>query len=225
MKLTTALTLAFAADAATAHYLFIDTTAPSSIRTPANYLTKAPITDLTSPLLRCNELTPGTPAPTTRDVTPGTPLTFKVDPYITHPGPLQFYLARAPPGVPASAWDGAGRVWFKIATEPARIDSMGGLSWASQYGDAARVTVPVGTPPGEYLLRIEHLALHVAALEGGAQVHVACAQIRVLGEGTGVPGPLVEFPGAYKPDDKGLKVYLFTSQTSYTPPGPPVWSG
>ena len=35
---------------------------------------------------------------------------------------------------------------------------------------------------------------------------MSCAQIKVVGEGKGVPGPLVAFPGAYKSDEPGLRV-------------------
>ena len=33
-------------------------------------------------------------------------------------------------------------------------------------------TVPKDTPTGDYLIRIEHIALHVAQSEGGAQLYV-----------------------------------------------------
>ena len=45
--------------------------------------------------------------------------------------------------------------------------------------------------------RIEDIALHVTYDFGGAQFYIGCAQVTVTGGGTGTPGPLVAFPGAY----------------------------
>ncbi|KAJ8111620.1 hypothetical protein OPT61_g5830 [Boeremia exigua] len=235
MKLVPALTLALAADAVGAaalkarHYVFPALTGTadwSSIRVPANNLTREPITDVNSPLLRCYQLDPSVGAPVIEDVAADKNVTFKISPFLAHPGPIQFYMAKVPAGSTAATWDGSGDVWFKIYAEPLILrDAYSSGTWASQGQETISVTIPKNTPPGEYLLRIEHLALHNAYFFGGAQFHVACAQIRVTGGGTGTPGPLVAFPGAYKPDDPALRAYLFTGFRSYTPPGPPVWSG
>ena len=87
--------------------------------------------------------------------------------------------------------------------------------------------MPKALPDGEYLLRVEQIALHQAAQAGGAQFYVACAQIKVSGGGSGTPGPLVAFPGAYSASDPGIKINLNTQPppSTYTPPGPAVWSG
>lgn len=77
-------------------------------------------------------------------------------------------------------------------------------------------TIPKSLPSGQYLLRGEQvrsyflclhatadgifdfqIALHVASTYGGAQFYLACAQINVVNGGSGNPGPLVAFPGAY----------------------------
>jgi hypothetical protein len=87
------------------------------------------------------------------------------------------------------------------------------------------VTIPKNTPSGDYLLRIEHIALHQASQTNGAQFYLSCAQIRVTNGGNGNPGPLVSFPGAYKSTDPGIKVNIYSGATSYTPPGPAVWTG
>lgn len=57
-------------------------------------------------------------------------MTFKSSPIIFHPGPIQFYMSKAPEGTAASAWDGSGQTWFKIYSEPAQV-SGSQLSWAS----------------------------------------------------------------------------------------------
>lgn len=87
-------------------------------------------------------------------------------------------------------------------------------------------TIPAATPNGEYLLRVEHIALHQAMQAGGAQFYLACTQIKITGGGSGTPGPLVALPGAYKANDPGIQVNLGAIQpNAYIPPGPAVWSG
>jgi hypothetical protein len=64
--------------------------------------------------------------------------------------------------------------------------------------------IPKGVPSGKYLVRIEHLAVHNAANVGGAQFFISCGQVEVTGGGSGTPGPLVAFPGAYQSHDPGI---------------------
>jgi hypothetical protein len=87
-------------------------------------------------------------------------------------------------------------------------------------------TIPAATPPGDYLFRIEHIGLHSASGKNGAQFYISCAQITVTGSGSGTPGPLVAFPGAYKSTDPGLMINIYYPvPTSYAMPGPAVWKG
>jgi Auxiliary Activity family 9 (formerly GH61) len=76
------------------------------------------------------------------------------------------------------------------------------------------LTLLVSIAPGEYLIRVEHIALHQAAQVDGAQYYVSCGQVKVTGTGAGKPGPLVAFPGAYQPNDPGLKVNIYGSLVS-----------
>ena len=50
------------------------------------------------------------------------------------------------------------------------------------------------------------IALHVATAVGGAEFYPSCVQIRVGGDGTGVPDASqeVSFPGGYKDTDPGI---------------------
>jgi len=73
------------------------------------------------------------------------------------------------------------------------------------------VTIPENVPSGDYLLRIEHIALHGASQVNGAQFYISCAQITVTGGGSGTPSPLVAFPGAYQASDPGIKVNIYVS--------------
>ena len=68
------------------------------------------------------------------------------------------------------------------------------------------VEIPAAVPSGEYLLRTEQIALHLANVEGYADVYVSCAQINVTEGGDGSPGPKVAFPGAYSPTDPGILI-------------------
>lgn len=87
------------------------------------------------------------------------------------------------------------------------------------------VTIPKAVPSGKYLVRVESIALHQAQSVGGAQIYLSCAQVEVTGGGSGKPGPLVAFPGAYKASDPGLIWSYYPVPTSYTAPGPAVWTG
>lgn len=92
--------------------------------------------------------------------------------------------------------------------------------------ETSNTTIPENTPDGEYLLRVEQIALHMASQPNGAQIYLACTQIKITGGGNGNPGPLVSFPGAYSSTDPGILVDIYTMDpASYQPPGPPVWRG
>ncbi|OTA97126.1 glycoside hydrolase family 61 protein [Hypoxylon sp. CO27-5] len=146
---------------------------------------------------------------------------------VNHPGPTQYYLAKVPAGKSASNWDGSGNVWFKIKTTTPTIDNNKQVTWPSQNEYVlTNATIPAATPDGEYLLRVEQIALHLANKPNGAQFYLACTQIKITDGGNGTPGPLVALPGAYKSDDPGILVNLGTIKLdSYVPPGPAVWSG
>ncbi|GKT43007.1 putative endo-beta-1,4-glucanase D [Colletotrichum spaethianum] len=81
--------------------------------------------------------------------------------------------------------------------------------------------IPSCIASGEYLIRVEHLALHGAGTEGGAQFYVGCAQVSLSGGGSTSPSGLVSFPGAYKSTDPGILFQPYwPTPTSYTNPGP-----
>ncbi|CCA70417.1 related to endoglucanase IV [Serendipita indica DSM 11827] len=79
-------------------------------------------------------------------------------------------------------------------------------------------TVP-NVAPGNYLLRAEVIALHVASSVGGAQFYMTCFQLSVGGSGTGSPST-VKLPGAYGASDPGILYTLWMSSKIYTIPGP-----
>ncbi|KAF2198091.1 hypothetical protein GQ43DRAFT_379521 [Delitschia confertaspora ATCC 74209] len=223
---------ALLAATASAHYTFPSliangqaTTQWQYVRKTTNYQSNGPVTDVTSNQIRCYELSPGTGAPQTMTVAAGSTLGFTAQSSISHPGPLMFYMAKVPAGKTAATWDGSGSVWFKIY-EDAPVISSGGMSWPSQGAQKVTVPIPSSLPSGDYLFRVEHIALHSAGSVGGAQFYISCAQVTVTGGGNGSPGPLVSFPGAYNANDPGIKINIYYPvPTSYTPPGPRPWKG
>ena len=120
------------------------------------------------------------------------------------------------------SYDGSGD-WFKIQQIGPTFKSSCSASW--DMSKAYKVTIPKSVPSGNYLVRVESIALHLAQNVGGAQLYISCAQISLTGGGDGVPGPLVAFPGAYKANDPGLIWPNSPPRTSYTAPGPAVWVG
>ncbi len=186
-------------------------------------------------------------APNVATVPAGSTVHYISTQQINHPGPTQYYLAKVPAGSSAKTFDGAGAVWFKIGTAKPTMDNNKQLVWPAQSSEprallestkrqlanstpdtyaTANVTIPTGTPDGEYLLRVEQIALHLAMQANKAQFYLACSQIQVTGGGNGTPGPLVALPGAYKSSDPGILVNINAMQPdAYQPPGPAVWSG
>jgi plastocyanin len=226
------LSLALLATTATAHYTFpalvangATTSAWTYVRKTTNYQSNGPVTDVTSNQIRCYELSPGTGAPSTMTVKAGDTIGFTAAASISHPGPLQFYMAKVPAGKTAATWDGSGNVWFKIY-EQGPTFSGGAMSWPSQGAQKVTVPLPKSLPSGDYLFRVEHIGLHSAGSAGGAQFYISCAQITVTDGGNGSPSPLVSFPGAYKASDPGIQINIYYPvPTSYTPPGPRPWKG
>jgi hypothetical protein len=174
--------------------------------------------------MRCYQLTPGNEGAKTMTVKAGDTVGFQADASVSHPGVLQFYMAKVPSGQTAASWDGSGAVWFKVYSQGPNI-SPSGLTWPSQGARQVTTKIPSCIPSGDYLLRVEHIALHSASAAGGAQPYVSCAQLTVTGGGSKTPSNLVAFPGAYKPTDPGLMINIYYPvPTSYTPPGPPVFT-
>ncbi|KAK4457563.1 putative endo-beta-1,4-glucanase D [Cladorrhinum samala] len=230
MKLSQTLTLLTVAGAQ-AHYTFSKTKAGGvtsadweTIRTTENHYSNGPVTDVTSSQMTCYELQPGVGAPKTVNVQAGSSFSFLLNTNIGHPGPLHFYMAKVPAGKTAATFDGKGAVWFKIYQDGPSGLGTGTLKWPSDGKSEVSVQIPSCVQNGEYLIRVEHIALHSASSVGGAQLYLSCAQINVTGgSGTLNAGQLVSFPGAYKATDPGILFQLYwPTPTSYVNPGPAV---
>ncbi|TFY83106.1 hypothetical protein EWM64_g910 [Hericium alpestre] len=194
------------------------------IRVPS---ANSPITDVTSDDIICNTgfLQPVSqaviPVPAGGSVTAnfhhrsagytGPDPADPIDP--TDKGPLTAYLAAVPEATQSTV---TGLQWFKIWED--------GLSASGQWASdrlfinngSATFTIPSCIQSGQYLLRVEDIALQDASSYPGAQFFMSCAQIEVSSGGTDSPAT-VSFPGAYTPTSPGIVTDIY-GISSYTVP-------
>ncbi|KAF7304481.1 BTB domain-containing protein [Mycena chlorophos] len=231
MKAFSALVaLATFAAKVSAHYVFpqfivggVDSSDWEYNRQTNNYLSNNPVTDVTTEDIRCYTSTQSGTAGATASVAAGSTVGFISGPTdMYHPGVVNVYMAQAPSGTDVADWDGSGDVWFRIFQIPPVLDGGSTITFPSEGMTIVNFEIPSETPSGQYLIRIEQIALHVASTYGGAQFYIACAQVEVTNGGSGTPGPLVAFPGEYTEPGILINIY-YPIPTNYTQPGPPLW--
>ncbi|KAK0745604.1 glycoside hydrolase [Schizothecium vesticola] len=157
------------------------------------------------------------------------PVDYMKFPRVWHAGPALVYLSRAP-GDDLQKYQGDGD-WFKIAY----AGPLSNTEW-QMWPDVSdfNFTVPLTTPPGKYLMRIENIFPETNP--GYRQFYVNCALVNIIGPGGGVPKGFAKFPGTYKEEDPGLQAPRNQVSLSgipreelrlleYKPPGPAVWTG
>ncbi|PIL24712.1 hypothetical protein GSI_12598 [Ganoderma sinense ZZ0214-1] len=219
------IALAALAASAAAHYTFPSlvvngTTTPAwvNVRETNNFNSQAPVTDVTSADFRCYD-SQTNPTAETITVAAGQQLGIMSDGTIYHPGVVNVYMAKAPGDVDSFAGDGA--VWFKVYQISAVTDGGKSITFPAEGVPGVTFTLPKALPSGQYLVRMEAIALHVAQTYGGAQFYV-----NVVNGGSGSPGPLVAIPGVYTGYEPGILINInYPIPTNYTQPGPAVWSG
>lgn len=98
--------------------------------------------------------------------------------------------------------------------------------WCTWDLSTVNFKIPNDTPPGQYLVRVEHIAIH-GAQSGDAEFYYECAQIEVGGNGGGRPGPMVKIPGLYDSNDPALRFFIYGARSyPYTNVGKhSVWTG
>ncbi|KAF8966548.1 glycoside hydrolase family 61 protein [Flammula alnicola] len=194
-----------------------------NVRETNNFNSQDPVTDVTSADFRCYDSATN-PTASTATVAAGSTIGFQADGSVYHPGVINVYAAKAPSNV--TTWDGSGAVWFKIYQISAVTDGGSTISFPAQNALSYSFPIPKALPSGQYLVRIEQIALHVASTFGGAQFYLSCAQINVTGGGSGTPGPLVSIPGVYTGNEPGILIDIYYPvPATYVQPGPAVWSG
>lgn len=145
----------------------------------------------------------------------------------SHKGPVMAYLAKVDNAASASQ---NGLKWFKIWEEGFNTNTRKwGVDTMISNQGWTYFNLPSCIAPGQYLMRVEIIALHSAKNQGQAQFYQSCAQINVSGSGTFTPSSTVSFPGAYKANDPGILVNIYgklgqpdNDGKPYTIPGPKV---
>ncbi|EKM57537.1 glycoside hydrolase family 61 protein [Phanerochaete carnosa HHB-10118-sp] len=237
MKAIVAALAAAAIPLAAAHYTFPDfiigSTASADwqyIRETANHYSNAPVTSVTDPEFRCYELDLQNTAgqTSTATVSAGSTIGFQANGPIYHPGYLSVYLSQASPAA-NSPEAGTEQTWFKVYQQTPVFDAATHqLNFPSETQQSFTFTLPESLPSGQYLARVEQIALHVAETYGGAQFYIGCAQLNVENGGSGNPGPLVSIPGVYTGYEPGILLNIYDlpqNYTGYQAPGPAVWQG
>ena len=141
-----------------------------NVRKTNNFNTQAPVTDVTSIDLRCYD-SQTNPTAQTVTVPAGSQLGIMSDGTIYHPGVVNVYMARAPGDLSSFAGDGA--VWFKVYEISAVTNGGQSITFPAEGLPGVTFTLPSALPSGQYLVRMEAIALHVASTYGGAQFYVS----------------------------------------------------
>ncbi|KAI0434262.1 glycoside hydrolase family 61 protein [Xylaria sp. FL1042] len=212
---------ALAAQSVSGHYIFQALGKGTAKGTPYEFVRRntnmnSPVTDLSSNDLRCNVGGATGGSTSTLALNAGDTFTFSLDQAVYHQGPVSLYMSKAPST--AAGYDGSGD-WFKIFDWGPNF-SNGQAQWtmAATYSGV----IPKCISDGEYLLRIQSLAIH----NPGAtpQWYISCGQVKISGGGNANPSPTAKIPGAFKATDPGYTANIYNNFHSYTVPGPSVFS-
>ncbi|RPA86501.1 hypothetical protein BJ508DRAFT_321630 [Ascobolus immersus RN42] len=204
-----------------AHYRFTRFIANGQVTGEYEYVRRN--TNMNSPLsstdaaLGCNAGAQSGGNTKTITVAAGSTVGFQMDQAIFHHGPTLAYMAKAPGNL--ASFDGKSG-WFKIWQEGPIING-GSVTWPADNKSSFQFRIPSSIQAGDYLVRIEHIALHGMP----SQHYVSCAQVKVTGGGNASPAT-VNFPGAYSPNDPGININIYYPvPTNYKMPGPAVFQG
>jgi hypothetical protein len=158
---------------------------------------------------------------------PGDTLSFAWDggdgsPWPHDSGPLITYMAKCDGD--CSSMDATKAKFFKI-------DQIGktktpGNEWYQDTilhkGKEYDVKLPEDLPSGDYLIRHEIIALHLADQTNGAEFYPSCSQWTIGGSNTGTPSVTTTFPGGYKAEDAGIHINIWDKTGAYPFPGPAI---
>jgi cellulase len=117
--------------------------------------------------------------------------------------------------------------WFKISQTAILTTSP--ITWVTDaliaFNFTTSTVLPKNLAPGNYVIRHEIIALHGAQNDNGAQLYPQCLNLKVGGSGTVKPTGGVEGTKLYRRDEEGIRFNVYAGKTSYTFPGPAVWTG
>ncbi|KAF8748559.1 Glycosyl hydrolase family 61 [Rhizoctonia solani] len=199
------------------------------IKSPIRQIsTTSPYKDVNGPGMTCGRDAKN--AALIADVDAGSKITMTWD---DHPGdtwnhdlgPLMTYMTKVPEGQTADKFNPANAQWFKVAQDGLKSNG----KWVQadlMSGGAHSVTIPKNIPSGQYLMRSEIIALHLADKRGGVEFYGNCIQFNVK-NGAGGSNFLdgvttAKFPGTYSLDDKGIHINVFNRLKSYPSPALPL---
>ncbi|KAG8820111.1 hypothetical protein FRC17_010245 [Serendipita sp. 399] len=186
--------------------------AGTCVRRPAS---NSPVTSVSSSDIACNAGAAASPGYCT--VAAGQSVSVEMH---QQPGPVIIYMAKVDNALSAS---GSSARWFKVAQAGLISNDYWGTDSLNANCGKYTFTIPSCIPAGDYLLRAEVIALHVAGSSGGAQFYISCYTLKVTGGGSTSPST-VSFPGAYNANDPGILFNLYGSYSSYQVPGPAVFT-
>ncbi|CAE6421976.1 unnamed protein product [Rhizoctonia solani] len=163
-------------------------------------------------------------------ITAGSDLTLS---WVAHPnqpwphemGPLITWMAKVPAGQTADKFDASKGDFFKVHQE-----GQEGKKWylerLMKLGTTMSIPIPKELEDGDYIMRHEIIALHLADNKGGAEFYSSCFQLKVTG-GTGTAkttaSETARFPGAYDASNPGIYVpKVFDNGFKYKFPGPAI---
>jgi len=182
-----------------------------------------PTMSVTAHSVMCNG---GTSAALVANVTAGAKITAKWGQWTHQQGPVMVWMYKCAGDI--KSCDGSGKNWFKIDQMGMTAPPLTGTNWGTAivYKTLAWTsTIPASLAPGYYLIRHELIAQHQA---NTPQFYAECAQLKVSGTGTAVPSGafLANIPGYAPESDPGITIDIYSSTaTTYTCPGPAVWTG
>ncbi|KFY44241.1 hypothetical protein V495_03566 [Pseudogymnoascus sp. VKM F-4514 (FW-929)] len=219
-------------DVVSAHYRWTSLIVNGAATAPYQYVrqntnSNSPVTSVSSNDIRCNAGGLASGASTsTAAVSAGATVGFALDQAIFHPGPINVYLSKAPST--AASYDGSGD-WFKIS-ELGAVISSSAITFPASDISQYTFKIPSSTRKAPFLSIFFdgkiHIALHSASTVNGAQFYISCAQLKISGSGGGSPKPTIKLPGGYSATDPGILIGIYWPiPTTYTIPGPAVWSG
>ncbi|KAI0792266.1 glycoside hydrolase family 61 protein [Abortiporus biennis] len=197
----------------------------SCVRLPVS---NSPVTSVTTDDIACN--VNATPSSGVCSINPGDSVTVEMHQQPgdrscaneaiggDHYGPINIYMAKVDDATSAV---GSSSNWFKVSEIglPSSNPDYWGTEVLNDNCGHFTFTVPSDIAPGDYLIRAEVIALHVASTEGGAQFYMSCYQVKVGGSGSATPA-IVKFPGAYSATDPGILINIYQQLNTYQIPGP-----
>jgi len=188
-----------------------------------------PIQDPTLSSMACNAA--GTAGALQQTIAAGSAITaYWNNPWPHTIGPMVVWMASC--GSSCLSFEPTGAVWFKIQQTGLVSGTLPTGLWGSGQmvadNSSWTVTIPSTLKAGAYLIRHETMAIHTA---NAPQWYPECGQLLVTGSGTASPSStyMASIPGVYSMSDPNVDIDVYSSAnqdvTTYTIPGPAVWTG